>query len=269
MSRLTPRRKGLRGDMDAFGEESLIPYINHGDGREKPSRTRQSNPAEFASASSDLRVLSRLLFRRPPLIWWETTMLGYLAHVSCATKTRLSCSIEGVSALESLSLFPSWRHYTYSQAVIHQPGLHLHPRLQSVLGDLLVEDIWQHFRMPLSESHSEHLLLRVLSAYARVSSAGVSRRRFLRGRRRRSLYFDEQDDEVAPSITTQINSEGEFIDRWATRLTERRRCPPFLKRSRLSRPRLSPRDLRDVHIVFKAFAQGPDGAQQNRVEHEL
>ena len=48
-----------------------------------------------------------------------------------------------------------------STLIIEQPGMHLHPKVQSQLADLLIEVITERNLQILIESHSEHLLNRL------------------------------------------------------------------------------------------------------------
>ena len=47
-----------------------------------------------------------------------------------------------------------------STLILEQPGIHLHPMVQSQLADLLIEIVTERKLQILVESHSEHLLTR-------------------------------------------------------------------------------------------------------------
>lgn len=49
----------------------------------------------------------------------------------------------------------------YSTLILEQPGMHLHPKVQSQLADLLIEVVTERNLQVLVESHSEHLLNRL------------------------------------------------------------------------------------------------------------
>lgn len=67
---------------------------------------------------------------------------------------------------------------------IEQPELHLHPAMQSELGDLFIESaLGDNKNLFLIETHSEHLILRIL-------------------RRIREYAEGEQEDAKAPAITS-------------------------------------------------------------------
>lgn len=48
-----------------------------------------------------------------------------------------------------------------STLILEQPGIHLHPRVQSQLADLLIEVVTERNLQVILESHSEHLLVRL------------------------------------------------------------------------------------------------------------
>ena len=62
-------------------------------------------------------------------------------------------------------LFPLLVHCCYvpegSTLILEQPGVHLHPKAQADLADLLIEVITERNLQILIESHSEHLLTRI------------------------------------------------------------------------------------------------------------
>jgi len=100
--------------------------------------------------------------------------------------------------------------------MLQQPELHLHPALQAVMGDVLIEAAMKRNGQPiLAETHSEHLLLRVLkrvrqthensntSPSLRISADDVG-----------VLYFDPRPDGTTSVKRLRISDDGEFMDRW-------------------------------------------------------
>ena len=65
-----------------------------------------------------------------------------------------------------------------SMCVMEQPELHLHPRQQAALGDLLIEAANRRGKQLLVETHSEHMILRLLrrireTARGKLPTAGT------------------------------------------------------------------------------------------------
>ena len=90
--------------------------------------------------------------------------------------------------------------------VVEQPELHLHPGLQAHIGELLVEACQ---RFPngqiIAETHSEHLILRVLKLIrtGKLSSDMIS-----------VLYVDQDNMNQAKVTKIGVDTRGEFTIRW-------------------------------------------------------
>jgi predicted ATPase len=90
---------------------------------------------------------------------------------------------------------------------IEQPEIHLHPRLQTRLADLLIETTAQDGRanQVLVETHSEHLVLRL-------------RRRIREGTlesdRVAVLYVDTDADGASRVTRLRLDDQGDFLDEW-------------------------------------------------------
>lgn len=105
---------------------------------------------------------------------------------------------------------------------IEQPELHLHPALQSALGDVFVEAM-NEGRHLVIETHSEHVLLRILKRIRqtnsdrppvpdlRISPDEIS-----------ILYFDPRPDGATQVKHLRVTSDGEFLDLWPRGFFEER-----------------------------------------------
>jgi hypothetical protein len=85
--------------------------------------------------------------------------------------------------------------------VVEQPELHLHPQLQAELAELFIAHHGES-RFIL-ETHSEHLVLRMLGAVAsgRLDPGDLS-----------VLYVDTQ---LEPAVRRlRVSADGDFLDRW-------------------------------------------------------
>ena len=109
--------------------------------------------------------------------------------------------------LSALSSDSSW------EVFIQQPELHLHPALQAVMGDVLIDaSISQRV---LVETHSEHLLLRVLRRIRQTANGKILDERLSVSPDDVSiLYFDRAKDGSTKVKRLRVSSDGEFMDRW-------------------------------------------------------
>lgn len=88
---------------------------------------------------------------------------------------------------------------------IEQPEVHVHPKLQADLGDLLAEAIKESRRnQVIVETHSEHLILRL--------------QRLVRKKRIRpedvSVIYVSRGPEGAKAERLRLDEDGDFIDEW-------------------------------------------------------
>jgi hypothetical protein len=96
--------------------------------------------------------------------------------------------------------------------LVEQPELHIHPRLQTDLGDLfVVASAHRHF---LIETHSEHLILRALRRIRETSAGELNEADPPFTPDKLSVIYVE----TTPAGTTfkrlRVDETGEFVDRW-------------------------------------------------------
>ena len=97
---------------------------------------------------------------------------------------------------------------------IEQPELHIHPRVQVGLGDLFAGQIKQRSGCFLLETHSEHLMLRLLRRIEETSSEELPDGKPSLEPDDVSVIFVEQIDGEVKATPLRIDTTGEFIDRW-------------------------------------------------------
>ena len=96
---------------------------------------------------------------------------------------------------------------------IEQPELHVHPRLQVELGDLFAEQAARG-RVFLIETHSEHLMLRLLRRIEETGSGELPEGKPALEPEQVSVVYVEQVDGEVRATRLRIDETGEFIDRW-------------------------------------------------------
>ena len=90
-----------------------------------------------------------------------------------------------------------------STLILEQPGMHLHPKVQSQLADLLIEVVTERNLQVLVESHSEHLLTRL---QLRIAEEKI-------GADETALYFCENKAGVSKIKTLDVDELGN-IKNW-------------------------------------------------------
>ena len=104
-------------------------------------------------------------------------------------------------------LFPLLVHCCYvpegSTLILEQPGIHLHPKAQADLADLLIEAITERNLQILIESHSEHFLTRL---QRRIAEEKIDANQT-------ALYFCRNDKDVSEIERLEIDDFGN-IKNW-------------------------------------------------------
>ena len=96
---------------------------------------------------------------------------------------------------------------------IEQPELHVHPRLQVELGDLFAQQAVKG-GIFLVETHSEHLMLRLLRRIEETHSGELPEGKPPVRPNQVSVVFVEQVDGEVKTTPLGIDETGEFKDRW-------------------------------------------------------
>lgn len=96
---------------------------------------------------------------------------------------------------------------------IQQPELHLHPALQASLCDILIESAAD--RMIISETHSEHLILRALKRIRQTYNQTILNKELQLFPEDVAInYFEPMPDGTTRVHNIRIAPDGEFVDRW-------------------------------------------------------
>ena len=97
--------------------------------------------------------------------------------------------------------------------IVQQPELHLHPALQAALGDVLIESA--ESKTLMIETHSEHLLLRILKRIRQTHlQASIAPELKINADDVCVLYFNPSPDGTTTVKRLRITEDGEFMDRW-------------------------------------------------------
>ena len=173
-------------------------------------------------------LLPDLLFRRPELVkntneWLKKLEIGYKLDVKpvgtdsgdifevrlidTCREDRVSVALPDVGfGISQLLPFVVQSLVSKGQIIsIEQPEVHVHPRLQADLGDLLAEAIEAPRRNQfIVETHSEHLILRLqrLVRKHRLKPEDVS------------VIYVSRSPEGAKAQRLHLDEEGDFIDEW-------------------------------------------------------
>lgn len=130
---------------------------------------------------------------------WGTLLLDDLR-----TSTRVSLSDVGVGVSQVLPIIAQVVLGRGGVTLIEQPELHLHPGAQTQLGDLLASSVRSGGQV-IVETHSEHLLLRLLR---RIRGGELSASDL------EVVYVDSLPSGGSVARRLRIDDGGEFLDEW-------------------------------------------------------
>ncbi|WP_288481654.1 AAA family ATPase [uncultured Deinococcus sp.] len=159
----------------------------------------------------DLRLLPSIVDAAPPRTDQTSTLLKLRDRRS---GLLLADTDLGVGVSQLLPVLA--RLATPGLALVEQPELHVHPALQADLADIVIEAANLHGVTLVLETHSEHLILRLLRRIRDTSDGTLQHE---------GLRFDTQDlsvlfvdpaqaDQGATLRHLPINEEGEVVGRW-------------------------------------------------------
>ncbi|UHQ55326.1 AAA family ATPase [Microbulbifer sp. YPW16] len=98
-------------------------------------------------------------------------------------------------------------------AAIEQPELHIHPRLQVEMADVFASCAKQSNVMFLLETHSEHLMLRLLRR-VRESASNFSRNTVALKPQDLAVHYVEPNEAGTEFKQLRVSDEGDFLDEW-------------------------------------------------------
>ena len=191
-------------------------------------------PQRFYSVSSSSPThtgywgekVPELLFRNTDLLektnkWMQDLDLGYkigvesfgrydqllevrLEDTKSSNNVNVSLSDVGFGVSQLLPFVVQSLLLENSTLTIEQPEVHVHPKLQADLGDLLVESIHARSNRFIIETHSEHLMLRLqrLVREGKLSHEDVS------------VLYVERGENGSRVDRLKLDEEGDFIDEW-------------------------------------------------------
>jgi hypothetical protein len=99
-------------------------------------------------------------------------------------------------------------------AAIEQPELHIHPRLQVELADVFVRYAKNHNVMFLLETHSEHLMLRLLRRVREAAGSQSPAESVSLSPKDLAVHYVEPADLGTEFKRLRVSEDGDFLDEW-------------------------------------------------------
>lgn len=106
---------------------------------------------------------------------------------------------------------------------VEQPELHIHPKMQTVLADLFIEQINKPKNaLYILETHSEHLMLRLLRRIEETTDGNLPDKNYQLKPEQIAVYFFESTKKGLKVTHIPIDETGEFTEQWPKGFFEER-----------------------------------------------
>lgn len=145
-----------------------------------------------------------------------------LSVVDINTGVSLEPQDLGVGLSQLVPVVVAAVHAKSGVVAMEQPELHIHPAWQVVLGDLFASQIKERPVMFLIETHSEHLVLRMLRRIRETTANELPPGAPSLRPEDVAIYYVEHEKDTTKLTQLRVDQTGEFIDRWPRGFFEER-----------------------------------------------
>jgi hypothetical protein len=175
----------------------------------------------FFEVDSESEVVRRLLRMRPAddfdnddeVDWSRINEVTRVVIQPAGSSLQLSPGDVGIGISQIVPVIVTAVDGTDRPITIEQPELHVHPRLQAAMGDLFIEAIAKYRHTFIIETHSEHLILRLLRRIRETEKGTAPTDRQLRTNEL-GIYYLKQENGSTTASRIDVDVKGEFIQPW-------------------------------------------------------
>jgi hypothetical protein len=206
--------------------------------RELPQRLYVLSGATPRGVGDRGQYVPDLLFRRPDLVqqtnhWLDRLDIGYhveptelrsgtqdlfelrLFDLRRGTPVEVGLADVGFGVSQLLPLVVQSLGSEKQIITIEQPEVHVHPRLQAEIADLLIEGIQEpRNHQFIVETHSEHLILRLLRRIRETERGNLPEGHPGLTSEQLSVIYVQRTDSGSQAHRIEIDANGEFLQPW-------------------------------------------------------
>ncbi len=145
----------------------------------------------------------------------ELTDMHDLVLVDRRTDTQVTHRDVGIGISQVLPVLVTAYASRDLIVAMEQPEIHLHPALQAELGDVFIEGaLGERRNMFILETHSEHLILRLLRRVRETASGELPPRALPLKPDDLAVVYVQPEKGGSRVIDIPVTPEGDFADRW-------------------------------------------------------
>lgn len=172
--------------------------------------------AWLARLGADSRLFVASTFEPSSAAGDATSTRVHTLRLETAQRTRVLPSEVGAGVSQVLPVVVAALLRRGGMLAIEQPELHVHPALQVGLGDLFIDSVTREStrRRLLIETHSEHLILRLLRRIRETTERELPERAPAFSEDRLCVTYVESTPAGVQFRRLRVDDHGEFIDRW-------------------------------------------------------
>lgn len=130
------------------------------------------------------------------------------------TKTYVHPQDMGVGISQSLPIVIACNLYEAADIYIEQPELHLHPKLQMEIADEFIRNIHEQYNDFMIETHSEHLLLRIMKRMRQTAEGTLEDESLRLTPDDVCLLYVDANNELTYLNELELDNDGTLLDPW-------------------------------------------------------
>lgn len=143
------------------------------------------------------------------------------------TGKTVSCRDIGVGISQLIPVLVQAMDSQNEIIVMEQPELHLHPRLQAELGDVFIESALGRGNTFVLETHSEHLILRLLRRIRETTEGELADGKYALTPDQICVLYVEPGEQGSKIIELPVTPDGDFSRPWPKGFFEERSAELF------------------------------------------
>lgn len=198
------------GAIGAGLDEILHDLTEVGNGEAEEASTDAARPLDRWDRDAFVKIITRRLVRDHEIEGDDDLVL-----IDMRTATTVSHRDVGIGISQVLPVLVEAYGNEGRLVAIEQPEIHLHPRLQAELGDVFIESaLGERKNTFLLETHSEHLMLRVLRRIRETAQGTLPEGLAPVRPEDVAVLFVAPEDTGTRIVEIPISNEGEFTRPW-------------------------------------------------------